>query len=41
MLYEVITNAVITIDSELDQGTKVTLVLPIDREKPMLGVVQK
>jgi len=34
-------NAVITIESELDQGTRVTLVLPIDREKPMLGVVQK
>lgn len=34
-------NAVITIDSELDLGTRVTLVLPIDREKLMLGVVQK
>lgn len=34
-------NAVITIDSERDRGTRVTLVLPIDREKPMPDVMQK
>ncbi|GGG04718.1 sensor histidine kinase [Paenibacillus aceti] len=34
-------NAVITIESELDRGTRVKLILPIDREKLMLSFQQK